>query len=106
MFINEKIGFINDPGLAGTGGENKGFLVTTDGGKTFKDADIIHPDNIEEKNLLVKGVPYIEDEKLKVVIYTLNHSKIPERTYYEFTSNDNGITWEFYKKKENIERKL
>ena len=99
MFINENIGFINDPGLAGTGGENKGFLVTTDGGKTFNDANIIHPDNIEEKNLLVKGVPYIEDGKLKVVIYTLNHRKSPERTYYEFTSNDNGITWEFYKNK-------
>lgn len=101
MFINEKIGFINDPGLAGTGGENKGFLVTTDGGKTFDDANIIHPDNIEERNLLVKGVPYIEAGKLKVVIYTLNHSKIPERTYYEFTSNDNGVTWEFYKEKYN-----
>ena len=98
-FIDEKIGFINDPGLAGTGGENKGFLVTTDGGKTFNDANIIHPDNIEEKNLLVKGVPYIEDGKLKLVIYTLNHSKSPERTYYEFISNDNGVTWEFYKKK-------
>lgn len=98
-FIDESIGFINDPGLAGTDGENKGFLVTTDGGKTFNDANIIHPDNIEEKNLLVKGVPYIEDGKLKLVIYTLNHSKSPERTYYEFISNDNGINWEFYKKK-------
>lgn len=105
-FIDENIGFINDPGLAGTDGENKGFLVTTDGGKTFNDANIIHPDNIEEKNLLVKGVPYIEDGKLKLVIYTLNHSKSPERTYYEFISNDSGVTWEFYKKKENIERKL
>lgn len=101
MFINENTGFINDPGLAGTGGENTGFLVTTDGGKTFNEANIIHSDNIEEKNLIVKGVPYIEDGKLKVVIYTLNHSKSPERTYYEFTSNDNGVTWEFYKEKYN-----
>ena len=93
MFVNEKIGFINDPGLAGTGGDNKGFLVTTDGGKTFKDTNIVHPYSIEEINLLVKGVPYIEDGKLKVVIYTLNHSKSPERTYYEFVSKDNGITW-------------
>lgn len=94
-FIDENIGFINDPGLAGTDGENKGFLVTTDGGKTFNDANIIHPDSIEEKNLLVKGVPYIEDGKLKVVIYTLNHRKNPERTYYEFISNDNGVSWEY-----------
>lgn len=92
-FIDENVGFINDPGLAGTNGENKGLLVTTDGGKTFNDAKIIHPNNIEEKNLLVKGVPYIEDGKLKVVIYTLNHRKNPERTYYEFISNDNGVSW-------------
>lgn len=92
-FIDENVGFINDPGLAGTDGENKGFLVTTDGGKTFKDTNIVHPYSIEEINLLVKGVPYIEDGKLKVVIYTLNHSKSPERTYYEFVSKDNGITW-------------
>lgn len=97
--IDENIGFINDLGLDGTDGENKGFLVTTNGGKTFNDANIINPYNIEEKNLLVKGVPYIEDGKLKVVIYTLNHSKSSEKTYYEFVSNDNGVTWEFYKNK-------
>lgn len=71
----------------------------TNVGKTVNEANIIHPDNIEEKNLLVKGVPYIEDGNLKVVIYTLNHSKSSERTYYEFVSNDNGVTWEFYKNK-------
>ena len=94
VFLDENIGFINDPGLAGTGGENRGFLVTTDGGKTFSEANIIHPLSIEEKNLLVKGVPYIKDGKLNVQIYTLNHSKYPERTYYEFTSN-NGLTWKY-----------
>lgn len=94
VFIDENIGFINDPGLAGTGGENRGFLVTTDGGKTFSEANIIHPLSIEEKNLLVKGVPYIKDGKLNVQIYTLNYSKYPERTYYEFTSN-NGLTWKY-----------
>lgn len=94
VFLDENIGFINDSGLAGTGGENRGFLATTDGGKTFSEANIIHPLSIEEKNLLVKGVPYIKDGKLNVQIYTLNHSKYPERTYYEFTSN-NGLTWKY-----------
>lgn len=94
VFIDEKIGFINDPGFVGTGEENKGFLVTTDGGKSFKEANIIHPLSIEEKNLLVKGVPYIKDGKLNVQIYTINHSKYPEKTYYEFTSN-NGFTWKY-----------
>jgi len=95
IFIDENIGFINDSGLAGTSGENKGFLVTIDGGKTFKEANVIHPLSIEEKNLLVKGVPYIKDGRLNVQIYTINHSKYPERTYYEFTSYDNGVTWKY-----------
>ena len=95
IFLDENIGFINDPGLAGTDGENRGLLITTDGGKSFKDANIIHPSSIEEKNLFIKGVPYIKDGKLKVQIYTINHNKYPEKTYYEFTSNDNGITWKY-----------
>lgn len=93
IFIDENIGFINDFGLAGTGGDNKFFYVTTDGGKTFVDSNIVHPDSIEEKNLLVKGMPYIEDGKLKLEVYTLNHFKTPERTYYIFSSNDNGLNW-------------
>lgn len=69
IFIDENIGFINDPGLVGTGGENRGFLVTTDGGKSFKEANIIHPLSIEEKNLLVNGVPYIKDGKSVKIDY-------------------------------------
>lgn len=99
VFIDENTGFINDPGLVGTDGENRGLLVTTNGGKTFNDASIIHPDNIEEKNLFVKGVPYIENEILKVKIYTINYTREPEKIYYEFVSNDNGVTWKFYKEK-------
>ena len=90
IFIDENIGFINDPGLAGTDGENRGLLVTIDSGKSFKNANIIHPYNIEEKNLFVKGVPYIKEGILKIQIYTLKHY---ERTYYIFTSNDNGLNW-------------
>ncbi len=97
VFIDENIGFINDPGLAGTDGENRGLLVTTNGGKTFKDANIIHSNNIEERNLFIYRVPYEENGKLKVKIYTINHSKEPEKTYYEFISNDNGENWEYSK---------
>ena len=93
-FINENLGFINDFGLAGTDGENKFFKVTRDGGKTYNYANIIHPDSIEEKNLLVKGVPYIENNMLKVQVYTLNYAKDPARTYYTFYSKDNGLNWE------------
>lgn len=93
-FIDENIGFINDPGLAGTDGENGGLMLTTNGGKTFENVNIIHPRNIEERNLFVKGVPYEENGELKVKIYTINHNKDPEKTYYEFISKDKGRNWE------------
>lgn len=94
VFIDENIGFINDPGLAGTDGENGGLRVTINGGKTFKNVNIIHPRNIEERNLFVKGVPYEENGELKVKIYTINHNKDPEKTFYEFISKDKGKNWE------------
>lgn len=97
VFIDENIGFINDPGLAGTDGENRGLMVTNNGGKTFEGVNIIHPDNIEERNLFVKGVPYEENGILKVQIYTINHNKDPERTYYEFISKNKGKNWEYSK---------
>ena len=103
VFIDENIGFINDPGLAGTDGENRGLMVTNNGGKTFEDVNIIHPRNIEERNLFVKGIPYEEEGKLKVKIYTINHNKEPEKTYYEFISKDMGKNWECNKIINNIE---
>lgn len=36
-FTDENNGYIKDPGLAGTDGENKRMLVTTDGGKNFQE---------------------------------------------------------------------
>ena len=96
LFINSEIGFINDPGIPGNG-ENYGFYITTDSGKTFKKANLIHPDEIEEKNLLVDGVPYYENDVLKLKVYTLNRMKSPMYTYYEFYSVDNGLNWKIYK---------
>ena len=81
--------------LHGTYGENRGLLVTTNGGKNFEDANIIHPKIIEEENLFVEDVPYIKDGKLKVKIYTINNNKEPNKTYYEFSSKDNGKTWNY-----------
>lgn len=101
VFMDEKVGFINDPGLAGTEGENRGLLVTTNGGRTFEEANIIHPNNIDEKNLFVKDVPYKEDKTLKVKIYTINYQKDPIKSYYEFTSDDEGKTWTYKSKIES-----
>ncbi len=84
-------------GLAGTDGENRGLLVTVDGGKHFKNANIIHPNNIKERNLFVNDVPYIEDNVLKVKIYTINHNREQVKKYYEFISEDSGLTWRYSK---------
>ena len=100
IFTDENTGFINDPGTIGTAGDNRRFLVSNDGGITFKKANIIHPDSIAEKNLLVKGLPYMENGKLKLEVYTLNHAKNPKRTYYIFNSIDNGCNWNLERKKD------
>ena len=92
LFISPNVGFINDPGIAGNG-DNSGLYVTIDGGKTFELANIIHPAQIEERSLFIDGLPYYEDNKLSLKIYTINYSKVPKKTYYEFYSNDNGKTW-------------
>ena len=81
--------------LHGTDGENRQLLVTTNGGKTFEDANIVHLDSIKESNLFVEEVPYIEDGILKLKLYTTN--KYLEKTYYEFYSKDNGLTWIYSK---------
>lgn len=97
VFLDENIGFINDPGLAGTSGDNRELLVTVDGGKTFVNANIIKPDNIMAENLFVDDIPYIEDNILKVKVYTIDYHDWQNKTYYEFYSNDNGLNWKIYK---------
>ena len=96
LFINTKIGFIYDPGRDGDSEDYSTLQVTTNGGKNYQNCNIIHPTNIAEKNLLIKDLPIYEEGILKLTIYTLNHSKEPKRTYYEFISND-GIEWKYNK---------
>lgn len=92
LFIDENIGYINDPTIPEFEEKYK-LYVTMDGGKTFKIANIIHPSSIKERHLLVDGVPYIENEKLILKVYTLNRTREQQRTYYEFYSDDKGLTW-------------
>ena len=97
VFLDENIGFINDQGLAGTNGDNRELLVTIDGGKTFVNANIIKPDSIMAENLFVDDIPYIEDNILKVKVYTIDYHDWQDKTYYEFYSDDNGLNWKIYK---------
>ena len=93
VFIDNNIGFINDSGLAGTNNEYSALLVTVDGGKNFVESNIINPEFIQEENLIIKDVPYMEDNLLKLKLYTINYNKNPRETYYQFYSQDNGLSW-------------
>lgn len=91
FFLDENIGFINDFGLAGTAGENRGLSVTFDGGKSFEDVKI----NTDKENIHIEDTPYVENNILKFKAYTLKNS---EKEYYIFSSQDNGRTWTEIKK--------
>lgn len=98
VFLNENIGFINDQGLAGTLGENRKLLVTTDGGKNFVKANIIKPNTIMAENLFIDDIPYLEDNILKIKVYIIEYNNsYQEKIYYEFYSEDNGLNWKIYK---------
>ena len=90
VFINENVGFINDYGLAGTGGENRSLKVTTDGGKTFKDVTFIPRDYKEI--LYIDDVPYEDNGILKVKAHIIQDG---QAVHYELFSKDNGLTWDF-----------
>lgn len=93
IFLDENIGFINDPGLAGTNGTNSELLVTVDGGETFTSSNIIYKNNNEEDNMYIDGLPYIENNVLKLNAYTIDYSKNKEKVYYTLYSIDNGLNW-------------
>lgn len=101
LFINSQIGFIYDKGRDGNPEDYATLKVTINGGKSYQECNIIHPNNITEKNLLIKDLPTYEEGILKLTVYTLNHTKEPKREYYEFTSSD-GITWTYNKKISNF----
>lgn len=97
-FLNENLGFINDPGITSSNRINSKFLVTNNGGKTFEKAKFILDENEE---IFIDDVPYIENKVLKLNVYEV------EYTYnqyiqidYVFISEDDGLTW----KKFNIKK--
>lgn len=102
VFIDENIGFINDKGLAGTSGENRGLLVTRDGGKNFVSSNIIKPNTIMAESFFVDDVPYIENNILKVKVYIIEYNYgYQEKVYYDFYSEDDGLNWKIYQDNES-----
>lgn len=92
-FVDENTGFIHDPGRDGAENDYGYLMVTNNGGKSYEECTIEHPDFIEEKNLIVDSVPKYDDGELVLQIYTINHAKDPSVTYYNCKTNDNGLTW-------------
>ena len=74
------------------------MLVTTDGGKNFVSANIIKPNTIVAESFFVDGVPYLEDNILKVKVYIIEYNYgYQEKVYYDFYSEDDGLNWKLYK---------
>lgn len=90
-FINENLGYICDPGLQGTDGNNSSLMVTTDGGKHFNEVTIIPSDKIDGK-IRCNEVPYLEDDKVKLNVYTI---KDQQKAYYKFVNKGESY-FEFY----------
>lgn len=96
-FINEQVGFYLDYGRQGT--DELAILERTeDGGKTWQEVKIEKMSFIEENNLLFKDFPKEKENKLEIIVYTLNHLKEPGRNYYLYESEDLGKTWNYKEK--------
>lgn len=93
IFINEKVGFINNQSLLIVGQENNSLLVTVDGGESFKKSNFIYPLDIKETTFYIKDLPYLENNKLKIKLFPSDKIKNSQCTYYEFISIDNGLNW-------------
>ena len=94
IFMNEKVGFINNLSLLILGEENNSLLVTVDGGKNYKSSNFVFPLDIKDSVFYINDLPYLENGKLKVKLFV---SGSDENTYYEFTSVDNGLNWVYGK---------
>lgn len=94
VFINEEVGFINNLSLFVLGEDNDSLLVTVDGGESYKNANFIFPLDIEDTIFYVDGVPYIENDRLKVKMYSPAYTSSDKVNYYTFASVDNGLNWQ------------
>ena len=95
VFLNNKLGFVVSKSDLSKGNNYIGVKVTQDGGKTFRDG-IINYDNPDVEILTVEGVPYMENDVLKLPcsIYQVKEDKSGyEDKKIFFVCIDNGLTW-------------
>lgn len=96
VFLNENYGFaIKKPNNIKDNGKYYGGYVTKDGGKSFKQFEIIY-DNPNIEILTIEDVPFYDNGKLKLPcsIYTVksDNSGYETKDLY-FITNDDGETW-------------
>ena len=97
IFINENVGFINNLSLYIIGEENNSLLVTVDGGESFKSANFTFPSDIKDTVFYISDLPYLENDKLRVELFSPANKASDEITYYKFKSVDNGLNWVYSK---------
>ena len=89
-FVNEKIGFIFDLGLLGKDDRYKKFLVTTDGGKSFRNVFITINGYGDLDYYYINNMPYLKEEKLVLDVSVPDGNDLKD---IELVSNDNGLTF-------------
>lgn len=90
VFLNEKIGFINNHSVSGDHHNNRGMMVTIDGGQTFQKIKILVEKDMLDY-LFFQDLPYFLDKNLKMT-GLLYFTKEPKAI--SFVSYDGGLTWE------------
>lgn len=93
MFLTKDIGFVHDP-YGGVDSYDT-VKITTDGGQTWNDLNIDKPEEITANNIFFRDLPTMEDEKLKIIAYTVQSAADGVYEYYEFESEDLGESWDF-----------
>ena len=89
-FVNENIGFIFDLGLLGKDDRYKKFLVTTDGGKTFKDVSITINGYGSLDYYYINNTPRLKGDKLVLDVSVPDGNDLKD---IELVSNDDGLTF-------------
>ena len=93
IFINEKVGFINNNSMFVLGQENNSLLVTVDGGESFKSANFVFSENIKDNVFYIQDLPILSNEKLMIVLFAPKEVGSTDGNYYKFVSVDNGQIW-------------
>ena len=69
IFINEKVGFINNNSMFILGQEINSLLVTVDGGESFKSANFVFPEDIKDNAFYIKDFPILSNKKLTIILF-------------------------------------